>query len=432
MQILDITRLSHDGRGVGRDGQGKTVFVDGVLAGEKVSYQIKSTKRRFNEAQVLDIISAAPERVSPKCVHFLTCGGCAQQHISPAAQLAAKQQSLLEQLEHFGQVKAANILPTLTGPLWGYRTKARLGVKYVIKKDKVLVGFREKQKSYLADIDSCEVLHPSVGLLITALKIFIQTMDGYQSIAQIEVAVGNDQLALIFRNLEPLTTNDQQQLINFAQQHKFHLYLQPAGPDSITKIWPADNIQRLVYSLPEYKLQMSFYPTDFTQINPELNRKMIQQAISLLQLNLQDRVLDLFCGLGNFTLPMATIAAHVTGIEGSTAMVDRGYENAKLNNITNVEFVAADLFQDQSTTAWAAQPYTKILLDPPRTGAAEILPLIARMKPEMILYVSCNPATLARDSGILTKDYGYNLEHIGIMDMFPHTMHVESMALFTR
>lgn len=432
MTILDITRLSHDGRGVGRDLQGKTVFIDGVLPGERVTYEIKTKKRRFNEARVTDILNPAPERVTPQCAHFLTCGGCSQQHISHSAQLQAKQQSLLEQLQHFGQVTPQNILEPLTGPIWGYRTKARLGVKYVIKKEKMLVGFREKQKSYLADIDSCEILHPKVGSLISVLKIFLRSLDGYQNIAQIEVAVGDDQVALIFRNLEPLTTSDQQQLIGFAQQHMFDLYIQPGGPESIVKLWPENKPERLFYQLPAYNLKFAFYPTDFTQINPELNRKMIQQAINLLQVGPQDQVLDLFCGLGNFTLPLATLAHSVVGVEGSNAMVERGYENAKLNNITNVNFFAADLFTDQSSAIWAQQNYTKVLLDPPRTGAAEILPLLAKLGAQMILYVSCNPATLARDSGILTQNYGYKLQQVGIMDMFPHTMHVEAMALFVR
>jgi 23S rRNA (uracil1939-C5)-methyltransferase len=429
---MEITRLSHDGRGVGRDEQGKTVFVDGVLPGEQVSYTIKNKKRRYNEAQVLEVVQPSPERVTPKCKHFLTCGGCAQQHISHSSQLAAKQQSVLEQLEHFGQVKPNKLLAPLTGPQWGYRTKARLGVKYVIKKEKLLVGFRERQKSYLADIDSCEVLHPSVGQIIAELKTFIQNLYCFQIIAQIEIAVGDDHLAMIFRHLEVLTDEDQQALIGFAQKHNFDLYLQPHGPETIHKVWPADGVERLFYSLPEYNLKLTFYPTDFTQINPELNRKMIQQALNLLQLNPHDKVLDLFCGLGNFTLPMATIASHVSGVEGSQAMVERGYENAKLNNLTNVDFSAADLTDDHSGANWAKQNYTKILLDPPRSGAAEILPLVANLGASLILYVSCNPATLARDSGILTREYGYKLEYIGIMDMFPHTLHVESMALFVR
>lgn len=430
MLELNITRLSHDGRGVGRDAQGKTVFVDGVLPGEKVSYEIKKMKPRFNEADVIEILESAPERVVAKCPHFLTCGGCSQQHISHEAQLAAKQQSLLEQLQHFGQVTPREILPALTGPIWGYRTKARLGVKYVIKKSKMLVGFRERQKSYLADIDSCAVLHPKVSALIQPLKIFLATLDGYMHIAQIEVAVGGEQLALIFRNLEPLNLTDQELLISFAKQYSFDLYLQPGGPETIIKIYPKDQTERLYYSLPEYNLKLAFYPTDFTQVNPELNRQMLQQALRLLDLKPNDNVLDLFCGLGNFTLPIAKQVNSVLGIEGSQAMVDRGYENAKLNNITNVNFIAADLTANHTSSAWAQQKYTKILLDPPRSGAAEILPLVNSLGAEIILYVSCNPATLARDSGILTQQYGYTMQSVGIMDMFPHTTHVEAMALF--
>ncbi len=431
-QILDIARLSHEGRGVGRDEAGKTVFIDGVLPGEKVSYAIKARKRRFNEAQLVEVIEAAAERVNPPCAHFLICGGCSQQHVSHAAQLAAKQQSLLEQLEHFGQVKPAAVIPALTGPQLGYRTKARLGVRYVIKKDKVLVGFREKNSNYLADIDSCLVLHPKIGLMLDALKVFIAQLDGYQQIAQIEVAIGDDQLALIVRNLEAMTARDQQLWIEFAQLKDFAFYVQPAGLDSVRKVWPADQNERLYYSLPAYNLNMAFHPMDFTQINPALNQKMLAQALDLLQLTKEDQVLDLFCGLGNFTLPMAQLAGQVIGVEGSEAMVQRGYENAQRNSIANVEFYAADLTADHSNAKWLQRSYTKILLDPPRSGAAEILPLLAKLGADTILYVSCNPATLARDSGILSNQLGYKLAKVGIMDMFPHTLHVEAMALFVR
>lgn len=429
---IEITKLSHDGRGVGRDNSGKTVFIDGVLPGERVTYQVTRNNRRYDEAVVVEIENPAPERAEPKCKHFLTCGGCSQQHISSEAQLAAKQQSVLEQLQHFGQTQPTNILPPLTGPLWGYRNKARLGVRYVIKKDKLLVGFREKQKNYLAQIESCEILHPKIGLLITPLQELIRGLVAFKDIAQIEVAVGDERMALIFRNMVILCAEDQTALIAFAQQHDFDLYLQPDNAASVYKVWPQDGIERLFYNLPDYNLNLGFYPLDFTQINPELNRKMIAQAISLLQLNAEDRVLDLFCGLGNFTLPMATIAASVTGVEGSETMVQRGYENAKRNNITNVSFYAADLTTDQLAAPWSKQNYTKALIDPPRTGAAEIIPLLAGMGIDMILYVSCNPATLARDSGLLTQQYGYKLLDTGIMDMFPHTLHVETMALFKR
>jgi 23S rRNA (uracil1939-C5)-methyltransferase len=429
---IEITKLSHDGRGVARDNAGKTIFIDGVLPGETVSYTVTRSKRRFNEGVATDILNPSQQRVTPKCAHFLTCGGCAQQHISSEAQIETKQQTLLEQLEHFGQVKPVNILPPLTGPIWGYRNKARLGVRYVIKKEKVLVGFRERYKNYLAELDQCEVLHPKIGLLITPLRDLIRSLAAYQEIAQVEVAIGDDRMALVFRNMVPLTPDDEQLLIAFATQHDCDIYLQPGKPESIFKLWPQDGIERLYYSLPAYNLNLGFYPLDFTQINPELNRKMIAQAISLMQLNADDHVLDLFCGLGNFTLAMATIAASVVGVEGSATMVERGYENAQRNNLTNVNFYAADLTTDQHSAVWAKQRYTKVLIDPPRTGAAEILPLLAGLGVDMILYVSCNPATLARDSGILTQQYGYKLQHVGVMDMFAHTLHVEAMALFVR
>lgn len=429
---IEITKLSHDGRGVARDNAGKTLFIDGVLPGETVSYTVTRSKRRFNEGVATDILNPSQQRVTPKCAHFLTCGGCAQQHISSEAQLAAKQQTLLEQLEHFGQVKPANILSPLTGPIWGYRNKARLGVRYVIKKEKVLVGFRERYKNYLAELDQCEILNPKIGLLIKPLRDLIRTLAAYQEIAQVEVAIGDDRMALVFRNMVPLTQADEQLLIAFAVQHDCDIYLQPGKPESIFKLWPQDGVERLYYALPAYNLNLGFYPLDFTQINPELNRKMIAQAISLMQLNSEDHVLDLFCGLGNFTLAMATIAASVVGVEGSTTMVERGYENAQRNNLTNVNFYAADLTTDQQRAVWAKQRYTKVLIDPPRTGAAEILPLLASLGVNMILYVSCNPATLARDSGILTQQFGYKLQDVGVMDMFAHTLHVEAMALFVR
>lgn len=429
---IEITKLSHDGRGVARDAAGKTVFIDGVLPGETVSYTVTRSKRRFNEGIAVEVVNPSQQRVTPKCAHFLTCGGCAQQHIAVDVQLATKQQTLLEQLAHFGNVTPNNILEPLTGPIWGYRNKARLGVRYVIKKEKVLVGFRERHKNYLAELDQCEVLHPKIGLLITPLRDLIRSMAAYRDIAQIEVAVGDTRMALVFRNMVPLSTADQEILRVFAIQHDCDIYLQPGNPDSIVKLWPADGIERLYYSLPDYNLRLGFFPLDFTQVNPELNRKMIAQAISLLELNAHDVVLDLFCGLGNFTLAMATIAKMVVGVEGSASMVQRGYENAELNKLTNVSFYAADLTTDQQSAVWAKQRYNKILIDPPRTGAAEIIPLIASFGAEMLLYVSCNPATLARDSGILTQQFGYKLEHVGVMDMFAHTLHVEAMALFVR
>ncbi len=429
---IEISKLSHDGRGVGRDATGKTVFIEGALPGERVKYCVTRRSKRFDEARIEEIIVPVADRVLPACEHFLTCGGCAQQHISPEAQVAAKQQSVLEQLEHFGQVQQRQILPPLLGPVWGYRHKARLGVRYVIKKDKVLVGFRERQANYLAEINSCVVLHPKISALIMPLRNCIRDLDAYRHIAQIEVAAGDEQVALVFRNLEPLNTLDQAKLITFATLHALDLYLQPGNAESAYKLYPQDGCERLYYQLPAYGISMGFHPLDFTQINPQLNRSMLQQALALLQLTSQDCVLDLFCGIGNFTLPMAQVAAHVTGIEGTATMVQRAYENAARNNITNVEFHAADLTADQLYANWAKQHYTKVLLDPPRSGAAEVLPLIAKLAVQTIVYVSCNPATLARDSGILVREFGYTLAQVGIMDMFPHTLHVETMALFVK
>lgn len=427
-----ITALSHDGRGIGRDLQGKTVFIDGALPGEQVTCEITQKKRRFAVARAVSIESPAADRVIPQCQHFLLCGGCSNQHLSEQAQIIAKQNSLLEQLEHFGHTQPENILPPITGPQWGYRTKARLGVRYVHKKDKVLVGFREKHSNFIAELKSCTILHPLVARLIEPLQVFIRVLDCFQDIPQLEVAVGEDQLAIIVRHLKPLSINDRQAWIEFAAAHNFACYLQPAGPDSITKIWPLDQKQRLYYQLPAYNLGFAFHPTDFTQVNTVINQKMIAQALALLDLQATDQVLDLFCGLGNFSLPMAQRAHKVTGIEGAQSMVQRAYENATANNIHNVEFYPADLTKDQGQIPWAKIKYDKVLLDPPRSGALAVLPWLAKLAPTKIVYVSCNPATLARDCGELVNKYGYKLTQIGIMDMFPHTQHVEAMALLER
>lgn len=428
----EITALSHDGRGIGRDLQGKTVFIDGALPGEHVTCEITHKKRRFNVARAVSIDSPAEDRVIPQCEHFLICGGCSNQHLSEQAQITAKQNTLLEQLEHFGQTKPQNILSPITGPQWGYRTKARLGVRYVHKKDKVLVGFREKHSNFIAELQSCAILHPLVAKLITPLQNFIRELDAYRDIPQLEVAVGEQELAIIVRHLQPLSAGDRQAWLDFAVEHGFACYLQPAGPDSITKIWPADNNERLYYQLPDHNLQFAFHPTDFTQVNTTINRKMIAQALDLLDLQKTDKVLDLFCGLGNFSLPMAQRALKVTGIEGAQSMVKRAYENASANGINNVDFYPADLTKDQSNIPWAKVEYNKVLLDPPRSGALAVLPWLAQIAPSRIVYVSCNPATLARDCGELVNNYGYKLVNVGVIDMFPHTQHVEAMALLQR
>jgi 23S rRNA (uracil1939-C5)-methyltransferase len=429
--IASIESLNHEGRGVAHV-NGKATFIFNALPGETVEFDYTYSRKKFDCGKATTILSASTDRVTPRCNHFGICGGCSLQHVNVNAQISYKQNILLEQLRHFGAAKPENILPPLTASEYGYRHKARLGVRYVIKKETVLVGFREQQSNYLAQLSDCPVLHSSVGNLITPLRELIARLEAYQDIAQIEVAVAEPAPALVLRNLIELSANDKQILIEFAKQHDIWLYLQPGNADTVSKLYPNDEQLFLHYTLPEFNLTYQFHPLDFTQINPSINQKMVPLALSLLELKTTDKVLDLFCGLGNFTLPLAKIANHVVGVEGSEKMVERARMNAAHNAISNVEFFAADLMADCSNQAWAQQYYNKILLDPPRSGAFDILPLIANMKTNTIVYVSCNPATLARDAGELVNKYGYNLISVGVMDMFPHTAHVESIALFKK
>lgn len=337
----------------------------------------------------------------------------------------------MEHLEHFGNISPKEILPPLTGPVWGYRRKARLAVRYVFKKELVLVGFRERDSRYVAEMDNCEVLDPRVGHIISDLKLLIQSMDAYQQIPQIEVAIGDENVALIFRHLVTLDDNDKEKLISFSKQHNLHLYLQPAGLDSVHLVWPENTPERLHYQLPDHQLEFLFHPTDFIQVNAAINQQLVNLAIKLLEPQSDEQVLDLFCGLGNFTLPIARYCKNIIGIEGSETMVQRAQENAKHNDISNAEFYCADLTTDFQHKAWAKQGFDKILIDPPRSGALELIPFLPKMGAKRILYISCNPTTLARDSKALSQ-HGYSLSKAGILDMFPHTRHVESIALFDK
>lgn len=418
---------SHDGRAIARI-NGKTIFIQGALPDETVSFVYTKRHKKYDEGIAVEIITSSCDRVTPSCPHFAICGGCNQQHINHKKQLELKYQALLLQMKHFGNIIPENILPPLIGPLYGYRHKARLAVKYVSKKNKVLVGFHEKNGRYIADITTCAILHPSVGMIIAQLSELIQSLKSYQHIPQIEIAVGSKNTALVFRNLESLCQEDENKIKNFGQQHNFYIYLQPSDHESIYLLYPKKTTNYLQYQLPEHNVELLFLPTDFTQINYAINQKMINLAIQLLEPNKQDRILDLFCGLGNFTLPIARQCASVTGIEGSRDMVNRATNNAKHNNITNAEFYCADLSQPLTLKLDA---YSKILLDPPRTGALEIVNTITKFNAQRIVYISCNPATLARDSGILGAA-GYKLKTLGIIDMFPHTKHVETITLFVR
>ncbi|MGB3621078.1 23S rRNA (uracil(1939)-C(5))-methyltransferase RlmD [Ketobacter sp. MCCC 1A13808] len=426
--LIDITALSHDGRGIGRI-DGKATFVDGALPGEQVMFEYTQKRSSFDEGRVVELLTAAANRVQPRCAQATICGGCSLQHLDPQAQIESKQSVLLEQLEHFGALQPQALLAPMTGPHYGYRRKARLGVKYVLKKESVLVGFREKRNSFLAEIEKCHVLAPEIGLIFPEIKALVMRLQARMAIPQIEVAKGDDATAIVVRHLEPLCEEDQAEWVKFCQDHQLHLYLQPAGQDSIHKVWPDDGNVRLSYQLPDFNLTMRFHPSDFTQVNQEINQQMIRDALQLMDVQPGERILDLFCGLGNFTLPLATKAATVVGVEGDEAMVQRGRENAQSNNIDNVEFYAADLTKPFDGQPWGQAGFDKILIDPPRSGALEIVAKMTVFRPKRIVYVSCNPATLARDAGELKKQ-GYSLIQAGVMDMFPHTTHVESIAVF--
>lgn len=432
-QALHVDKLSHEGRGIAHH-EGKVVFVDGALPGEDVLARFTSNKGSYAEAVCEHIAAPAPERVTPACPFFSLCGGCSLQHYASASQLLFKETMLHERLQHAIPDSAYEKLPALHGQTFGYRRKARLAVRFVAKKGKALVGFREQHSSFITDMDNCLVLDPLVASILPALSALISNLEIKHHIPQVEVAVGDSlpgksSTALIFRHLQNLEQHDLAALIAFGEAHAIDIYLQPKGPDSVHKVFPAATADRLYYQLPDFKLELAFHPLDFTQVNAAINRLMVSKAIALLQLTADDRVLDLFCGLGNFTLPMATIAAHVTGIEGSAAMVERGEENARRNDISNVMFACADLTLPPSQHSWLQQGFDKVLLDPPRSGAQEVLPAVIAARPERIVYVSCNPATLARDAAIL-GEHGYALHAAGAMDMFPQTSHVEAMALF--
>ncbi len=429
-QSASISSLSHEGRGIATINN-KTTFIEGALPNEQVLFTYTKKHSKFDEGIVSEIISASPDRVTPLCPHFSICGGCNLQHIHSDQQILFKQNVLLEQLKHFGNLVPEQIMTPLTGPAWGYRHKARLSVKYVDKKNALLIGFHEKNGRYVADLSCCPILHPSVGQLIEPLKKLLMQLSIYRHIAQIEMAIADNFSALIFRHLTAMPDQDKNHLIQFAQQYHFHIYLQPNTPLPLSCLWPDNNQPFLNYVLPDHQLTLEFKPTDFTQINPTINQKMINTALQLLDLQQDDCVLDLFCGIGNFTLPIAKYCHSVVGVEGALSSVERATHNAQKNGITNTQFHVANLVDVNMAASWVKQKYHKILLDPPRTGALEIIKLFSKWQPQKIIYVSCNPATLARDAGELAKQ-GYRLVKAGVMDMFPHTKHVESIALFER
>jgi 23S rRNA (uracil1939-C5)-methyltransferase len=424
-----IDDLSHDGRGVARV-DGKTVFVADALPGERVRARLVRKHRHFDEARADGILAASPDRVEPRCPHFGVCGGCVLQHLDPAAQIAAKQNVLAQNFARIGHVEPTRWLAPLTSEPWGYRRRARLSVKYVAKKGKTLVGFRERDPRFVADLAHCDVLDPALGDKLDRLGLLLNELEAGASIPQVEFSAGDSTKVLVFRHLAPLPDGDTEKLVAFGRGQGFAILLQPGGTDSVHALWP----ERVDpgYALPAYDLRLAFAPLDFVQVNARLNLKMIDHALALLAPTRDDRVLDLFCGLGNFSLPIARGARQVCGVDGHAVLGGRARANASANGIGNAEFHVGDLAGEVRGSAWARADWDLVLLDPPRSGADEVLKQLPGKSTRRVVYVSCHPASLARDAGTLVRERGFRLAAAGVMDMFPHTAHVESIALFER
>jgi 23S rRNA (uracil1939-C5)-methyltransferase len=423
----EVERLSHEGRGVARV-DGKIVFIEGALPGEQVVFRHTRRHGQFDEGSVLEVLRASPDRIQPRCAHADRCGGCSLQHQASGAQVAHKQAVLLELLDHQAGVAPARVLPPVTGPQWGYRRRARLSVRYVHKRQDVLIGFREKGSHFVADIARCETLVAAVGTRLPELRTLVAALSCAQDIPQIEVAAGDDDIALLFRHLVPLTDDDVARLREFARATGLRVYSQAGGIETLRRLdGPEAPLRYRVAGL-----ELEYLPGDFVQVNAAVNDTIVPLAIDLLGVDANDHVLDLFCGLGNFTLPLAQRAARVSGVEGDAGLVERGAANARRLGLGNVDFAAANLFTPEGIAAIPAGPWSKVLLDPPRTGAAEVLAALDFRGVDRVCYVSCNPVTLARDAATLVRQHGYRLDAAGVLDMFPHTTHVESIALFAR
>jgi 23S rRNA (uracil1939-C5)-methyltransferase len=435
MPVGVIEALDHEARGITHQ-EGKAIFIDGALPGETVEYASYRKKSNYEQAHLVRVIRSASTRVTPRCPHFGVCGGCVMQHLDFSAQIAAKQRMLEDNLWHIGRVKPNQMLPPIQGAAWGYRHKARLGVRTVPKKGGVLVGFHEKKSSYIADIKICPVLHPTVSALLLPLRELIGALSIRERLPQVEIAVGDRCVALVLRILEALTPDDKNVLRAFADQYGVTLYLQPKGPDTAYRFYPQSGVE-LDYRLPEFDLQMIFRPTDFTQVNHGVNRMLVRRVLELLAPQPGESVVDLFCGLGNFTLPIARRGAKVVGVEGSAALVERGEACARHNRLSGrARFVTANLFECTPESLMALNCMDKLLIDPPREGALEVVKSLPEVEeagaPQRIVYVSCNPATLARDAAILVSQKHYHFAMAGAVNMFPHTAHAESIAVFSK
>ena len=431
MPVGVIESLDQEARGI-TCAEGKKIFVDGALPGEIVEYASFRRKPSFEVAHLVRVLSGSPSRVRPRCDYFGICGGCAMQHLDLSAQVAAKQRFLEDSLRDIGRVRVVQILSPIHGSPWGYRHRARLGVRNVPKKGGVLVGFHECRSSYIADMRSCAVLPQHVSDLLPPLRELVAALSVSERLPQIEVAVGEECTALVLRILEPLTGYDEELLRRFADRYGVVFFLQPKGPDTVYRFYPVSGA-RLSYLLPEYGLEFEFRPTDFTQVNHAVNRVLVRRTLSLLDPQPGERIADLFCGLGNFTLPIACSGASVVGVEGSQALVERGRECAVANGLADrVEFAVANLFECTPESLALLGRFDKMLIDPPREGAIEVVKALPADGPQRIVYVSCNPATLARDAAVVVHVKGYSLKAAGVVNMFPHTGHVESVAVFEK
>jgi 23S rRNA (uracil1939-C5)-methyltransferase len=427
--VRDVTA---EGNGVVGGGAVKTVFVDGALTGEEIVFQRRKEKRRYDEANLLEVLKPSPHRVTPKCAYFLNCGGCTWQHLDSEQQILIKQETLLQAFARLGGVRPAVVMSPLRGKPWGYRRRARFAARYVDGKQRMLVGFRERLKPFVADMASCETVDPVLSELLPKLQQLIGSMELVRQIPQVEASVGEAETSLVFRVLAEPSADDMAKLAAFAAAESVTVLLQRKGPDTITQLSSEAVPENLFFTIPDFDIRIEFGPVDFIQVNHEINLQMIQQAVDWLQPQATDRVLDLFCGLGNFSLPLARRVAWVTGVEGEVRSVEGARANAERNAIENAEFFAGDLFDTELQAAWMQEPYDIVLLDPPRAGAAEIMPVLKRINATKLLYVSCHPGTLARDSKTLVEELGYKLVQAGVIDMFPQTGHVESMALFEK
>ena len=431
MNTIRVESLDQEGRGIAHAG-GKAIFIDGALPGEIVTYAPYRKKARYELAQVQQILKPSFSRTEPRCRHFSVCGGCSQQHLDARAQVALKQRVLEDDLWHISKVHPGYVLPAIHGESWGYRHRARLSVRHVVKKGGMLIGFHEKHSSFVADMTSCEILPPRISALLMPLRELVGSLSIRARIPQIELAIGNGVDALVLRILQPLSAGDEKLLRQFADRHHVQFFLQSQGPDSAVPFYPAHDGE-LYYSLPEFALNIGFSPTEFTQVNPAVNAVLVRRAIALLEPQDGERIADMFCGSGNFSLAIARGGARVVGVEGSRGLIARARSNAERNGLSAAtEFVHANLFEIDAGRLIGLGHFDRMVIDPPRDGAVELIKALADDAPRRIVYVSCSPATLARDAGVLVHAKGYVLSAAGVINMFPHTSHIESIAVFDR